>query len=740
MIRSIHIQAFRSFDPATATLVNFAPDRRIAFFYGLNGAGKSAIGQVIQGYETGQEPVPNCALTVFPAGVKYEYLVYNERFVETHFRNRTDVPGIFTIGDPESSALEAAEDLERELITWRSQYDALAEQQRSREQESTQAHESALREVWKSYTALKDGPFKRWLPYGNSKQNFFDALKTKVSDANEGEPLGFDELARMLAELGDSHTAPKPRIELQLPNFERIEDEELWAEPIVGSSDSALAALIQDLGNLDWVNQGRTYLGHSREHCPFCQQDLPHNFPKELAQLFDASFERRVARVKALSENYALNLSSLDQAIEHLIQSEPFASESQNFQLEWANARRLLNENAHRMAAKVLSPQSICEVQPSKNLVKAVQDALDSVSERVDAYNRRLSLRDKEMRRIERAFWHRLCSDNHSTLSLYQTTSKNAQDALDAIKSSKALLHTKIAEAEVRLVGLHATSSGTEEAVIAINTRLQALGVESFRIGKRRDDDLYQLERPGKGPDVYASLSEGEKTLITFLYFVEFITGSAISNKSAPLDRKIVVIDDPISSLSHNYVYDIAATISRDIIGLRNEQDKKLKQVIVLTHSLFFLNELIKVSKKKEPIELKRVVKKTYTTTVPMTVDDLKNDYEAWWQVVRDAYKNQVGCATLANAMRCILERFFYFTNMRQKLSAALENLAEKDRKFFALSRYLDHHSHGDANTLTDFGEYDVDFCLKKFQAVFVELGFPEHYNIMAGLEIPTQA
>ena len=737
MIRTISIQGFRSFDPESSTTISFEPDKRVTYFYGLNGAGKSAIGQVIQSCGKGQNPIPNCKLGVSPQDAKYEYLVYNDQFVEANFRNRSDVPGIFTIGDPESSALEAAEGLEHEIATWRGQYENLTEQEHLRQAATDNAHESAIRGVWKSYTALKDGPLKRWLPYGNSKQRFFDVLQGKAKLAYDGEPPELEKLEQLLTELGDSNSMPKPRVAFDLPNFDRIEQDEIWPEPIVGSSDSALSALIRDIDNFDWVSQGRPYVERSHDLCPFCQQGLPPVFPQELAKLFDASFERRVDRAKLLASSYVSDVASLEQAINNLLETEPFASETDTIRLAWANASHLLSENAQRMATKSGSPQSSIELHSTQASMALLDGAIDEVSKRIDEHNRRLSRRQSELTRIENSFWMRLCADNEGVLTLYKTTSKSASDALEAIRESKANLLRKISQAELRLVELRATSGGTEEAVIAINARLQSLGVDSFKI-ERRDDDLYHLVRPGKGPDTYGSLSEGEKTLITFLYFVEVITGSFASNTTSALERKIVVIDDPISSLSHNFVYDIAATISRDIIGLRSAQDKRVKQVIVLTHSLFFLNELIKVSKKTDPPQLQRVIKKRYSAITPMKIGDLKNDYESWWQVVKDAYQDLVSPSTVANAMRCILERFFYFTKEQESFHVVMEKLATQDRTFLALSRYLSHHSHGDANTLTDFGEYDVSYCLIKFKAVFDELGFPEHHRVMA--ELPESA
>ncbi|WDM69001.1 AAA family ATPase [Xanthomonas cucurbitae] len=732
MIQTISIQGFRSFDPANATAIDLSRDKRVAYFYGLNGAGKSAIGQVIQRIGNGEE-VPNCSLST-PNGVRYEYLVYNEHFVEKNFRNRSDMPGIFTIGNPESAALEEAERLEDELQTWQSQLEALAEQETMRVQEARDAKESVLDGVWKSYAKLKEGPFKPLLMYGNSKQRFFDALDLRSKATYEGEAEELDDLSKRLQELGDGHTATKPRIALQVPNLFRVEDDELWQEPIVGSNDSALAPLIRHIGNMDWVSQGRPHLAQSEEHCPFCQQNLPHNFTHDLTALFDASFEERTGRILELSKSYATAIDAFNQALEKLIDEEPYADESSDLKLAWAEAYRLLGENSNRMDGKVTSPQSVCTLQSSRASLQEVEKALNAVSLRINEFNRRINHRDKEKAKIERGLWQRLCQDNAGMLSLYRTTATSIQSALDAISGAKSDLKREIHNAEIRLIDLRGQSSGTHEAVAAINGRLQGLGVHAFKIAKRDDDDLYHLVRPGNIVDDYASLSEGEKTLITFLYFVELITRSPSSNYNKPLNRKVVVIDDPISSLSHNYVYDIAATISRDIIGLRDDQGEKLKQIIVLTHSLFFLNELIKVSKKQEAVELKRVVKKNFTTTVPMDINDLQNDYEAWWQVVRDGYQDRVISSTLANAMRCILERFFYFTRSKQAFHSAMDKLSAQDRSFLALSRYLDHHSHGDANTLTDFGEYDVQYCLRKFQSIFEELGFTEHHRVMAGL------
>ncbi|MBB2384591.1 AAA family ATPase, partial [Escherichia coli] len=83
-------------------------------------------------------------------------------------------------------------------------------------------------------------------------------------------------------------------------------------------------------------------------------------------------------------------------------------------------------------------------------------------------------------------------------------------------------------------------------------------------------------------------LSDGENTLSTFVYFFEYCKGQTNTDEFDNRDS-LIVIDDPISSLSQNYIYDIASMIHYDIFTSANK-------VIILTHNLYFFHELIKLA------------------------------------------------------------------------------------------------------------------------------------------------
>lgn len=69
-----------------------------------------------------------------------------------------------------------------------------------------------------------------------------------------------------------------------------------------------------------------------------------------------------------------------------------------------------------------------------------------------------------------------------------------------------------------------------------------------------------------------SNLSEGEKTAITFAYFL-----ATLENNGASLNQTIVFLDDPISSLDSNHIYTIYALITKQL--------ERCLQIFVSTHN-----------------------------------------------------------------------------------------------------------------------------------------------------------
>lgn len=82
-----------------------------------------------------------------------------------------------------------------------------------------------------------------------------------------------------------------------------------------------------------------------------------------------------------------------------------------------------------------------------------------------------------------------------------------------------------------------------------------------------------------RGGEVATNLSDGEKTAVTFAYFL-----TSLEANGATLEDAIVFVDDPISSLDSNHIYAVYALIT--------ERLEKCHQLFVSTHNSEFFNLL----------------------------------------------------------------------------------------------------------------------------------------------------
>ena len=114
-----------------------------------------------------------------------------------------------------------------------------------------------------------------------------------------------------------------------------------------------------------------------------------------------------------------------------------------------------------------------------------------------------------------------------------------------------------------------------------------------------------------------------------------------------------------------------------------------------------------------------------------MGFEDIKNDYQSYWSLLKDAKEGKIVPVILPNIMRNILEYYFSFVHQNDKLLGSLNKLESDDEAFKPFYRYMARGSHSDATNLSDFGAMDTSKFLEKFKDVFVKTGFGDHYDAM---------
>lgn len=258
MITGLSIHRYKSFHPTTAPPIHFeaiTPPQPV-FLYGINGAGKSAIGEVIQGLAGKEAEFAHCSLQT-SNNADYRILVYNQRFVDKVIRTAEGVPGIFTIGVQDAAIQAEIEEKQAEAEKLEGQSAALDAKIQQTIDAGKAVREIAITGAWKAHSDHDQGPFRDLMKgFHSDRQKFFEELDT-CTVADDVELDGLDRLKQRLADANSTESS-QHTISLDLTGLAIVEADAIWGEAIAVSATSRLAPLIEKWGNSDWVARGES--------------------------------------------------------------------------------------------------------------------------------------------------------------------------------------------------------------------------------------------------------------------------------------------------------------------------------------------------------------------------------------------------------------------------------------------------------------------------------------------------
>lgn len=204
-----------------------------------------------------------------------------------------------------------------------------------------------------------------------------------------------------------------------------------------------------------------------------------------------------------------------------------------------------------------------------------------------------------------------------------------------------------------------------------INERLASmLGGEAVRIEVFNDSvtnqERFRLVRKNNRPA--RNLSDGERTAIAFSYFLTKLQ----ELKAQEFNNTIVYIDDPVSSLDANHVFQVNAAIKEVFFGKdqNGEWTTKCKQFFLSTHNFQFfdlIRELKPTNNKKARLYFLRKVAtdKSILGDMPTSLSDYSSEYHFLFETIlkfresddKPAYE---GLMLLPNAVRRFVELYTY--------------------------------------------------------------------------------
>lgn len=312
--------------------------------------------------------------------------------------------------------------------------------------------------------------------------------------------------------------------------------------------------------------------------------------------------------------------------------------------------------------------------------------------------------------------------DYDQTISAYSQSATDIKYEASQISQAASKINEFIGASNLKISNLRKQTVNIEESIENINRGLVEIGIDGFSVIPH-GENFYRVSRASDQGNAFHSLSEGEKTVISFLYFIELCKGQKTAD--AVPQTKVVVIDDPISSLSHLYVFNVGQLIKRYFIN-----DKSYAQVFVLTHSLYFFYELTHTNKEKraETQHLFRIIKNANgSSVISMSHEEIQNDYQSYWSIIKDQASPP---ALIANCMRNIVEYFFNFVQ-KKDFNNVFQKPALSGDKFVTFYRYMNRESHSLGQNIFDIKEFDHQIFKDGLRLIFEESGYGEHYQAM---------
>ncbi len=235
--------------------------------------------------------------------------------------------------------------------------------------------------------------------------------------------------------------------------------------------------------------------------------------------------------------------------------------------------------------------------EPSRSLeLTSTKEQLDDIAKLMSTANIAIKKHNDivdnyatERNKLVNEIWKFIIEDNRTRIEFFVKHKNGLQKGIDNITKKVTKLRDDYKKLDKEIKELTKNVTSIQPSVDEINQTLKSFGFQNFEIVPSQiGTNQYQIQR-ADGELAESTLSEGEITFITFLYFLQLVKGS--TNETDITDERILVIDDPISSLDSNVLFVVSSLLKEITKGIRNNQGN-IKQLILLTHNVYFHKEV----------------------------------------------------------------------------------------------------------------------------------------------------
>ncbi len=474
--------------------------------------------------------------------------------------------------------------------------------------------------------------------------------------------------------------------------------------------------------------------------CPFCTQEITNN----IIQVYTSYFNKRIEQFNQDSLEVSGTLKKILEQwnIKEILQSferfEPFMKKDSSTNKEsLKNALEQIKVLLEKLQKEVGKKEGAKNEKEFQKIDKKLLENYEKFQKCVDETGNILKQKKEQKKKLDKLKTElkeaRIKKAKHDSYDC-QKSKEEAERKLSILNRRHERLNRLLEKINKKLKGLYDQKRPDIET---INNYLKALNLPKYSLDK--DYRIVLNSDALENSEAKIILSDGEKTTLAFAYFLARLK---LFYKKEDLKNLVVVIDDPISSLDEQRIYNttcLVAKINQELAREKLSNEENKAQVFVLTHNHTFMARLINMIGKharyfqleRHQGQLKIVCKDKangYFDTFYLLL--FKEVYEfAKRETVQDDFNEAIN---YGNKVRILLESFLKInfidsflgedkTFKKEKIEKLIETVdGEVELNFSKLPFSENEHSIEDKDALTE-----------KFLSIIKGLHLESHGSIM---------
>jgi wobble nucleotide-excising tRNase len=718
--------------------------KKINFIFGANGSGKSTISSFLAG--TLDSRFSSSSIE-WVSEVHERIEVYNKAFRQANLQQ--EMQGVFTLGSATIEDIREIDLLKQELSEKTKDWEGACNCYTKKADQEKPAREARFKEdAWNQILKGNEFDFqKAFEGYRGSKDKFLAELNRRIAGihGHEGTICERQVLLKRAQTLYASKPERQSKFEIDidglLNHLDEIRNDSIWNTVIAGSRDVAIADLIEQLGNSSWVSQGRQYIKAESRVCPFCQQEtITDDFRQELESFFDTNYKRKVDRINMLLDEYRTFAKQIITAIEIAIQDKDDSISTSKLDINIYTAKKellrsLFDDQAKRIEEKIIEPGKRILIFDLGDTIKDITGIINDANMLIDVHNRLVDQRDTEEISLRDDVWASCIHDAASLIRAYQKDTDDINKAIAGIKRARDVKKVEVDRLRATIEEKGKNITSVQPTIDEINRSLKGYGFTNFSIQPADEKVNYYCIKRDDGTSATNTLSEGEETFLTFLYFIQRAKGS--TDQACISDKKIIVLDDPISSLDSTILY-IVGAIVKDLSKKIRNGEGDVSQLFVLTHNVFFHKEASFIDGRTHELsDVNYWIVRKDNGSATINPYGMKNpistSYELLWKELKE--NTGVSLISIQNTMRRIIENYFGILGSKRD-DFLVNQFTSAEDKIIARSLlyWINDGSHSIPDDLFIDPYTDAIPRYKTvFRGIFENSQHIAHYNMMMG-------